>query len=126
VPDASVDPLKYQKPATPSSAADSGELMTVKLRYKAPEGDTSRLVTQTVQAAQTDAPPSRDFQWASAVAGFGMLLRDSPHMGDVNWDRVITMATRAVGPDTTGQRMEMVVLAKQARDLAKSGDAQAP
>ena len=66
-----VDPLKYQKPRELSNAAQTGELLTLKLRYKAPDGDTSRLLEFPVAnapiAVEQSAP---DFQFASAVAGF--------------------------------------------------------
>ena len=124
VPGASVDALKYQTPSTPTG--DSPEMMTVKLRYKQPQGDTSRLVSQPVLDTSIGARASQDFQWAMAVAGFGMLLRDSKHRGDLSWDRMLGIATAAVGPDPTGQRMEMVVLAKQARELAQSKGAPTP
>ena len=119
VPGADVDALKYQKPAKGTSAAATGELMTVKLRYKAPDGDTSTKISHVISdsdAAMVAA--SMDFRFAAAVAGFGMLLRKSKHGGDQGWEDVITLASGALGEDPSGQRMEMVVLAKRARDLA--------
>jgi Ca-activated chloride channel homolog len=118
VPNAVVDPLKYQTPPAQASAADSDDLLTIKLRYKKPSGATSKLMSRTVQLPKADTSTSASFRWASAVAAFGMLLRDSPHRGNATWDSVIDLATSAVGTDRSGQRMEMVVLAKEARRLA--------
>jgi Ca-activated chloride channel family protein len=75
-----VDLLKYRDEHRPSAAAASGELLTVKLRYKEPDGEQSRLQSVSVAASAAE-PPSADLQFASAVAAFGMLLRDSEHKG---------------------------------------------
>src|SRR5439155_21504102 len=74
VPTAKVDKLKYQTLRVPTNA--SAEMMTVKIRYKAPLGATSKLITRTVDdATVTLAKTSCDFRWAVAVAGYGMMLR---------------------------------------------------
>src|SRR5262249_11124659 len=67
-----VDPLKYQEPRRPAATAASDELMTVKVRYKAPESETSRLLTATVKGSSDGDSP--DLRFAAAVASFGMLL----------------------------------------------------
>ncbi|MGB0589615.1 MAG: vWA domain-containing protein [Myxococcota bacterium] len=126
VPDTSVDALKYQTPKAEAHAADSGEMLTIKLRYKSPSGTTSKLVSHAVQRPSAQRQPSASFRWASAVAGFGMMLRGSPHRGDTTWDSVIDLATSAVGEDTSGQRMEMIVLAKEARRLAMASARHTP
>jgi Ca-activated chloride channel homolog len=120
VPAADVDALKYQK--TPTAKADplSNELMTVKLRYKQPEGKRSRLITRAVNMPSTDKALSQDFRFASAVAAFGMLLRDSKNRGTTNYAQAIQWATGSLGDDPSGRRMELVVLMKKARDLANT------
>jgi Ca-activated chloride channel family protein len=70
-----VDPLKYQSPSSPSAAASGSELLTVKLRYKAPGGKASRLMEVALDGESPSRPPSADFKFAAAVAEFGMLLR---------------------------------------------------
>ncbi|MRR10330.1 VWA domain-containing protein, partial [bacterium] len=77
-----VDDLKYQATAVRPDAARSPELMTVKLRYKDPDGAQSRLIVRTVtDDAAAFATASQDFRFAAAVAEFGLLLRNSPFKG---------------------------------------------
>jgi Ca-activated chloride channel family protein len=108
----SVDPLKYQTPAKPSpSVAASDELMTLKLRFKRPTGGTSELVSGVVRDSERDAAEaSDDFRFASAVAGFGMLLRKSPHRGDATPAMVRGLASSALGKDPNGYRQGFVTL----------------
>ena len=75
----------------------------VKIRYKAPDGDTSRLIKGGVVDDGTPfTSASRDLQFASAVAGFGMLLRASPHKGDLTYAGVLEIAASAIGDDPGG------------------------
>ncbi|MET0390963.1 MAG: VWA domain-containing protein, partial [Polyangiales bacterium] len=113
---AEVDPLKYQA-QTPSVAATSDELMTLKIRYKQPSDDASRLVTQTIRDAEARAEPATDTRWAAAVACFGMVLRGSEHKGNASVERCAGLARGAVGADKTGQRHELVALMEQAKQL---------
>ncbi len=116
-----VDPLKYQASGISEAAKKSPELMTVKLRYKAPDGDKSKLITQPIIDAETPlAKTSADFRFSAAVAGFGMLLRDSKFKGDLTWDAVAQQAKGAMGDDGESYRFEFVQLVKKAALLAKS------
>jgi Ca-activated chloride channel homolog len=117
-----VETLKYQpqapapKKIAPENA--SGELMTVKLRYKDPAVDTSKLIELPVtdkNIAYADA--SYDFKWAAAVASFGMLMRNSPYAGNSNLDTVLELAHSAAGADTTGYRAEFLELVAKARKI---------
>jgi len=83
VPNADVDPLKYQT----RKATGGAELATLKLRYKEPDGETSRLLTRTVSTA-VDVAPSHNFRLASSVAQLGMLLRNSPHKGNATFESI--------------------------------------
>ncbi len=110
-----VDDLKYQSKTIPNANATTGELMTVKIRYKQPDGKTSKLLSrsvanQTVELAKTSA----DLRWATSIAGFGMLLRDSPHRGNLSWKQVQAMAEAAVGTDADGYRKQAIELIKRA------------
>ena len=84
--------------------------MFVKLRYKAPDGDKSDLLETPVSAEAVAM--SSDFEFAAAVALFGMLLRDSRYSGDGNWDTVLELAAPGVGNDK--YRQEFVELVKRA------------
>jgi len=86
------------------------ELMFVKLRYKAPDGDKSELLEIPVAAEVKAMTP--DFEFAAAVALFGMLLRDSRYSGDGNWSTVLELATPGIGNDK--YRREFVELVRQA------------
>jgi Ca-activated chloride channel family protein len=118
-----VDALKYQ-PAPKrgeESRAVSAETLTVKLRYKAPDADKSELweVPVTDEGRKLDQA-SADLRFASAVAGFGMVLRNSPHAGDATLDSVQALAEDSLGEDPGGLRKEFLTLVEQARRL-KSG-----
>lgn len=113
-----VDPLKYQKPARPSPEPASKELLTVKLRYKQPDGDKSSLIERPVTDKGAGyAAASRDFKFAAAVAAFGMVLRDSPHKGSATLDGVLELADEGRGPDRSGYRTEFLSLVKKAQAL---------
>jgi Ca-activated chloride channel homolog len=115
-----VDALKYQKPAQASAAAQSAELLTVKLRCKEPEGDTSKLVQFPVADRGTGwTSASRDFKFASAVAAFGMILRDSPHKGKATLGSVLELAEQGKGVDKEGYRAEFIQLVAKARELTE-------
>ncbi len=128
----SVDPLRYQptaEPRTPVEAppaealpgAFEDELLYVKVRYKEPDGSESRLLAHAV--ADRARPPSRSFRFAAAVAGFGMLLRDSPHSGGLTPNDVIALAERGRGDDPRGYRGEFIRLVEAVRDLDLLGTA---
>ena len=111
-----VDALRYQpQPDDPPPAVFEGELMYVKVRYKDPDGTRSKLLEQPV--ADRVRSPSTDFRFATAVAGFGMLLRDSPHAGDLTLNDVVHLAERGKGDDPRGYRGEFIRLVEATRDL---------
>lgn len=111
-----VDDLKYQSQPKVTEAADSDEMLTVKLRYKQPDGDTSTLVDFPVidGGAAFDAADA-DTKFAAAVAGFGMQLRRSEYAGSWTMTDVINVAKSAQGDD--GLRSEFVTIAKKAAEL---------
>ncbi len=121
VPGAKVDELKYQnKPTTTTGAAASKELMTVKVRYKAPDGAASKLMSRTVTAATTElAKTSIDFRWTAAIAGFGMILRESPHKGTATWAQVLSLAEGARGRDAAGYRKQAIEMMAVASKLKR-------
>jgi Ca-activated chloride channel homolog len=111
----SIDPLKYQERSTPSRAARSGELMTVKLRYKAPDGDASKLLSREVPDRAGGLTSNSGF--AAAVAEFGMLLRRSELKGSASWTSALELARRYRGSDPDGYRAEFVRLIELASAL---------
>lgn len=116
-----VDPLRYGQPAAqteedPSEFSD--EMMFVKLRYKAPDGDRSTLLTHAVAPrGAAESVRSSDLGFVAAVAGFGMLLRESPHAGDLSLEDVLQLARAGVGEDAEGYRSEFVRLVERAQSL---------
>lgn len=114
-----VDNLKYQKKETGKKAGVSEELLTLKLRYKEPDGNTSKLIIKTVQNKPIELQKTSDnFRWSAAVAGFGMLLRESPFMGNTSIKSVLQMARHAKGEDQFGYRMEFLKLVESSEFLA--------
>ncbi len=114
------DPLKYQAgpaPAPAPAASDSPEMMTVKLRFKPPTGDVSTRFDVPVPATIVTAETRPDFQFASAVAAFGMLLRHSAYAGTATMDMVINLAQQGKGADENGLRAEFTNLARTASAL---------
>jgi Ca-activated chloride channel family protein len=121
VPVASVDPLKFQSHPSPSAAAKGGALLNLKLRYKAPDSEVSKLMEQpAVDSGATFDAASIDLKFASAVAAFGMLLRDSEHKGRTGFDLVEELAVAGKGVDAEGYRTEFIELIRQARSLPQA------
>jgi Ca-activated chloride channel family protein len=115
-----VDPLKYQKDIKPlSKTTYSEEMMTVKFRYKAPNGEVSKLIEHAVNDSHIPILKMSDnFRFAAAVAEFGMLLRNSEFKAEASFDNVIRMARKAKGIDDQGYRSEFIRLVESAHSLA--------
>ncbi len=111
-----VDALVYQK-----APVKSGDLMTVKLRYKDPDGSTSKLIQRTVSEGAVGEEPEGDFQFASAVAEFGLLLRDSKFKGNASYDHVLKNSKKSLGSDEYGYRLEFINLVEKAKTTKKRG-----
>lgn len=106
----SVDALKYQQPVKIHNAKNYGtEMLTIKLRYKQPDGDKSKLLEVALHDNQVEfAKTSDNFRFAAAVAAYGMLLRHSDYKGNANYNFVKKIASNAMGIDTEGYRKEFV------------------
>ncbi len=120
-----VDSLKYQAPAISAAqlaeGAKSGEMMTVKLRYKAPDSDLSKLIEVPVKdSGNTLTASSDEFKFSAAVAGFGLLLRDSAYKGTLSWETVRRLALDGKGTDKLGYRGEFLQLIDKARGLKET------
>ena len=117
-----VDPLRYQTPFEPTDRAASGELLTVSIRYKEPDGDESRLMEVPVRDSEQDLEEaSADYRFQSAVAAFGMILRDSPYKGAATFDSVLERAEASAGSDREGYREEFIELVRRARAIRDLG-----
>ena len=112
----SIDPLKYQRPAVLSRASSSDEAMTVKIRYKQPDADTSALMTVAVGSGAT---PSAEIGFAAAVAEFGMLLRNSEFKGSASYRQVLELARQFKGEDRHGHRAEFIRLVGAAEGVSR-------
>ena len=121
-----VDPLKYapnertRNAARSEAATDSNEMLTVKLRHKAPDGDKSELTERVLVdngAGFSNASP--DLKFAAAVAEFAMLLRDSEHKGNGNFGAVLEWAQEGKGSDPNGYRAGFIEMVRKAQALSK-------
>jgi Ca-activated chloride channel family protein len=119
-----LDSLKYQTTSLRPGAARSDEWLTVQLRYKEPAGTTSRLITLPVRQRGTMGEPAGDFRFASSVAAFGLVLRESDYRGTATLDQVLALARGSEGEDSDGERAEFVRLVESARmlGLAQAGE----
>ena len=107
------------------AATRSSELGFVKIRYKLPKSDTSRLISTPIdgrfEVRSFDAAP-RDARFATAVAGFAELLRGGRYTGTLSYEDVLRIASGARGSDEYGYRSEFLSLvraAKNARAMAQ-------
>lgn len=122
----SIDPLKYQAygeegktEKKPGVKADpNAELMTIKLRYKQPDGVKSSKVEIPVKGRVLKFDKtSENFRFSASVAEFGMILRNSEYLEDASMDQVISMAKNAKGQDDEGYRSEFIKMVKLADAL---------
>lgn len=102
-----------------AGATASRELLTLKVRYTAAKVDVSRnLEFPVIDTGGAFAAASRDFKFTAAVAGFGLVLRESPLKGSANYEAVLAWAQAEQGRDARGERREFVDLVRQAKRLA--------
>lgn len=115
-----VDDLKYQKKSNTKKVSlnNSDELLTIKLRYKQPDGDSSKKIELPL-IDRGNNQVSSDFRFASAVAMFGQLLHNSEFKGDATYDKVISMAKTGLDNDEQGYRREFVRLAEAVKSIKK-------
>jgi len=114
-----IDNLRYgANPAT--RAAKTGELAHVRLRYKDPDADTSKLLEYPVRKTEIPsiARASADMRFAAGVAAFGQLLRGGKYLESFDYDDVEALVQGAIGEDRSGYRKELVSLVALADSLA--------
>lgn len=116
----SVDQLKYQK-GNKVAASNSNEMMTVKFRYKKPDGNKSTLLEHVVMdRAGSIESASENFRFAAAVAEFAMLLRGSEFKQSSSYEHAWQLAKNSLGNDAEGYRSEFLKLLRNAQTLAAS------
>jgi Ca-activated chloride channel family protein len=117
---ASRSDLKYQSQAPSPAAASSGELMTIKFRYKKPDGDKSILVEKPVSFEKRElSKTGEDYRFAAAVAEWGLILRESQYKGSASFAQVEKLASGARGRDEEGYRSEFLRLVRLSEKLGK-------
>ncbi|MFT5266125.1 MAG: Ca-activated chloride channel family protein [Polaribacter sp.] len=122
----SVDPLKYQEQNIKASAANDSNILSLKLRYKEPEGEQSKLFEVTANdPGQSLTSSSENFRFSAAVAEFGLLLRDSKYKGNSSFEAVAQLARGAMGKDKEGYRNEFLTLVEVCQSLSTAEDTSA-
>lgn len=117
----SVDALKYQSNDKKITGGNTNEMMTIKLRYKKPDEDVSKLITHPVNDDKIALLNTSDnFRFSAAVAEFGLLLRSSEYKQQSSYPQVVSMAKSAKGKDANGYRAEFIQLVQAATSLVKN------
>jgi len=112
--------LKYQETVISPESNRTNELMTVKFRYKQPDNDNSILITHIVPDKSLSFEVTSDnFKFSSAVAEFGLLLRDSEFKGEATFDQVLNLAKLSKAKDENGYRAEFIKLVETSALLTK-------
>ena len=114
-----VDSLRYRSEPDVSKDLKSSEFGFLKIRYKLPREDTSKLITEAIAPGthESDGAP-REARFAAAVAAFGQILRGGRYTGDFSPDDVIDLAQSAKGEDRFGYRTEFINLVRLAKSSA--------
>jgi Ca-activated chloride channel family protein len=121
----SIDPLKYQKSAEENNIerTASSEYLTIKLRYKKPDGKTSMLLEKPVRGYVSDIEDTSDnLRFAAAVSEFGMILRNSEFKGTATLESAAKLAKSARGEDEDGYRSELIRLINTVKDMRVTAD----
>ena len=108
-----IDELKYQTSTVDPVAFKSKELMTVKFRYKKPDEEVSKLILHSLLDENVfQNRTSENFRWSAAVAGFGMILRESEFVKGYSIEQALQLAQSAKGIDKDGYRIEFINMVK--------------
>jgi Ca-activated chloride channel homolog len=120
----SIDPLKYQSSVTDKNVNDqSSEYLTIKIRYKRPDGNKSMLMEKTVMGYINELDDASDnIKFAAAVSEFGMILRNSEFRGNATLDGAAKLARSARGVDDDGYRAELIRLINTVKGMGSFAD----
>lgn len=117
-----IDPLQFQETTIKATAANDPNWVSLKLRYKPPQEEVSQLLQfYAANNGKQFDQSSEDTRFATAVAAFGMLLKQSKYSGDLTFDQVKNIAQASRGADKEGYRAEFVQLVELAKGLAPTG-----
>jgi Ca-activated chloride channel family protein len=124
----SVDPLRYgtTPAATTEPAVKPEEFAFLRLRYKQPDGDVSKLIETPLATARLDKPESTnaELDFAAAVAAFGQKLRGGDYLKNYSYDQIAELAKAARGSDEDGTRAEFIDLVEMSKSLSGSASVQ--
>jgi Ca-activated chloride channel family protein len=119
----SIDPLKYQSPKVSREETYSDEMLTIKVRYKKPDGNTSMLLEKPVKSTAYDIEgASENLRFAAAIAEFGMILRESEFKGSSSLESAAKLAKSAKGEDEDGYRSELIRLIETVKSMRVLAD----
>jgi Ca-activated chloride channel family protein len=125
-----VDASRYAAAQKVSTESKGSEFAYLKMRYKLPGQDTSRLIERPIDAKDEVSDISKAGEatrFATAVAGYGELLRGDPYLDkSFTWDSVIDLANTAKGKDEFGYRAEFIQLARLAKTAASQATLKRP
>ena len=113
----SVDPLKYQTPKVSKDLMSNGELCTVKLRYKRPDGVKS-IYQDLVVLSQMKSNLSPNGIWASQIAAWGMKMKNSEYLAEMSYDKIKSSLSKHIGDDPYDHRRELISLVETAWVIA--------
>ncbi|KQY51261.1 VWA domain-containing protein [Lysobacter sp. Root494] len=111
--------LRYGTAATTANKGDAKELAHLRLRYKRPGEDTSRLIETPILRSQLAAKPGEPMRFAVSVAAFADALRGGKQIGAWSWNEIASAAKQSLGADRWGQRREFLALVEQAQKLTE-------
>jgi Ca-activated chloride channel family protein len=115
------DDLRYQEKKVPLGSYTTDELMSVKLRYKQPQGSASLLINHLIKDNNTDLfSVSNNFLFSASVAEFGLLLRNDQYKGEASFAHVLQLANKSKTADLNNYRQEFINLVQKAQGLTKA------
>lgn len=109
--------LRYSSNNSTSKGQDGNELAFLRLRYKAPDGDTSKLIEWPIKRQNIADNTGENFRFSAAVAAFGQQLRGGKYLGQFSYDDILDLARGARGDDLFGYRAELIKLVNLAKSL---------
>lgn len=116
----SIDPLRYQSQGSKPVVSQSDEIAFLKLRWKAPNGKTSALVSLPIEKTALSSSFERagtETRFLTAVAAFGQKLRNNPELSQISYEQIADWANHAKGKDPHGYRREFVALVRKTAAL---------